>query len=482
MKRSGSHSLRFLLLLAFLWQGAGNALAQSRQINLSPTAKLARFDQQLAELCAQLKIPGMSAVIVKDQKVLWSKGYGFANVESRIPATSQTPYRIASLTKTFAATLVLQLVEQGRLDLDEPASKYSSDIMDASVKLKHLLSHTSDSPPGERYRYDGDRYAFLTTVLEKSAGKSFRELMIETFIVPLKMSNSVPGEDALRAANNQPDLLNRVTYRRYESLLKWLAQPYRLYGANEIIRTFESFKEMNAAAGLISTVLDLAKYDAAIDRRQFLKKDTQEKAWTPFVSNSGRALPHGLGWFVQNYQGLKLIWHYGYEDSYSALLLKVPEQKLTFILLANSDALSAPFYQTGGVETSVFACSFLRTFALANPADRCEMTSQTAVERWLAARRAQARASINMDPKLFDLYSGEYESPSKRIYAVTKRGNKLWWQSPGRPPFELFAEAENKFFLKARELQVTFFKDERGQVTNLEINTGGQPVTAKKVK
>jgi len=186
--------------------------------------------------------------------------------------------------------------------------------------------------------------------------------------------------------------------------------------------------------------------------------------------------------FRQNYQGVRLIWHYGYEDFFSAMLLKAPEKNLTFILLANSDALSAPFYRTGGVQTSAFACSFLRTFVLASPEDKCEMDSRTATEQWLTERRTQARTAINIDPKIAEIYVGQYQSLSKRIFTVTKQGNRLLWQSPGRPAFEMFAEAENRFFLKARELRVTFLKDERGQVTRMEIDTGGQPVTAEKIR
>ncbi len=466
-----------LIVLALLSASSGTCNAQSRE-----KEQLARFEKQLEELRTLLKVPGLSAVIVRNHQVLWAKGFGFADVQKRVPATSQTPYRIASLTKTFAATLVLQLVEQGKLDLDEPMSKYSSDFKDTRVKIKHLLSHTSQGTPGERYQYSGDLYAYLTTVLEKSIGQSFRELIVKNFLEPLKMSDSVPGEDVLGAAEKQPGSLDKATLRRYAGVLKRLAQPYRLYGTNEIIHTFEPYKEMNAAAGLISTVLDLAKYDIAIDRHLLLKKEMQERAWTPFVSNSGRALPHGLGWFVQNYQAVKLIWHYGYEDSFSALLLKAPEKGLTFILLANSDALSAPFYKTGGVQTSAFACSFLRTFVLARPEDKCELDSRTAIEQWLTERQTQARAVINIDPKLLELYVGQYQSPSKRIFTVTKQENILLWQSPGRPSFELFPESANKFFLKARELRVTFIKNEQGQVARLEINTGGQPVIAEKIK
>src|SRR5215213_5584111 len=120
--------------------------SEGRATSSRDEQRLARFEKQGDELRTLLKIPGMSAVIVKDQKVLWAKGFGFADFESRIPATPDTLFSIASLTKTFAATLVMQLVEQGKLDLGEPMSHYSTDFKNDSVKVKHLLSHTSDGP------------------------------------------------------------------------------------------------------------------------------------------------------------------------------------------------------------------------------------------------------------------------------------------------------------------------------------------------
>ena len=93
-------------------------------------------------------------------------------------------------------------------------------------------------------------------------------------------------------------------------------------------------------SGGSDVVADLARYDAAIDGHRFLKTDTQETAWTPTKSNLGRPLKYGLGWFVQKYRGLRLVWHYGNWDGVSSLYIKVPEKNITFILLANANQLS----------------------------------------------------------------------------------------------------------------------------------------------
>src|SRR5215813_2215432 len=135
------------------------------------TQRIERFKQQLEAFRDRLKIPGLSAAIVEDGQVLWTEGFGYADVENRIPATPDTLYHLASITKTFTAILVLQLVEQGKLDLDEPISHYSKDFKEDSIRLKHLISHTSEGTPGERFSYNPERFEYLKTVLETRTGK-----------------------------------------------------------------------------------------------------------------------------------------------------------------------------------------------------------------------------------------------------------------------------------------------------------------------
>ena len=200
----------------------------------------------------------------------------------------------------------------GEADLDEPMSRYSTDFKDDSVKIKHIISHTSGGTPGERFQYDGNRYDYLTAVIEKKTGKPFLEVVVETFFDPLGMSSSVPYHNIVVDADKWMASLGKEHLDRYKKNLRALAQPYTYYGDGEIIHTHYPYPGfIGAAAGLLSTVLDMAKYDIAIDRHVFIKKETQEKAWTAFVSNSGKRLPYGLGWFVMDYHGLKLIWHTG---------------------------------------------------------------------------------------------------------------------------------------------------------------------------
>ena len=512
--------VKYLLILVSLANVSGGAQAQNQSKGISPQAssrdkkQIERFEKQVEELLAVLIIPGMSAVIVKNKKVLWAKGFGFADLEKRTPATPDTLYHIASLTKTFAATLIMGMVEREKLSLDEPVLKYSSDFKDDTVKIKHLLSHTSEGTPGEKYQYSGDRYAHLTAVIEKITGKPFRQIIVETFLDSLDMSGSVPGHDVMDKADYWSELLGRGNLNRYEIKLKLLAQPYRLYGGSELVRVPYPPRDIGAAAGLLSNVIDMAKYDVALDRHMFLKQETQDQAWTPFVSNSGKKLPHGLGWFVEDYHGLKLIWHFGHWGTgFSATYLKIPEQDLSLILLANSESLSAGFYRTGGIESNPFACSFLRLFLFEDVAGRtlpdpnwsksanefsaelarlkkqangyayhCEAISHASMLKRLEDSRANARRSIKIDLSIYDAYVGKYELNANRTFTVSKENNRLLIDIPRGYKSELLPETESKFFLKIGDMEIRFDKDEKGQALAIEIKTNGQTLRAKRIK
>ena len=166
----------------------------ARVVPAGARERIARLETLLENLRQELKIPAYSAAIVKDQKVLWAKGFGYADVENKIPATEHTPYHLASLTKTFASTILMQLVQEGKIKLDDPVSKYGITLeSDGVIRVRHLFSHTSEGNPGEQYRYNGNRFAELDKVVEKATGKSFAELLIANILDPLGMNETAPN-------------------------------------------------------------------------------------------------------------------------------------------------------------------------------------------------------------------------------------------------------------------------------------------------
>ena len=360
--------------------------AQEPQGSSMAGDRTTRLERQLEDLRQTLKIPGMSAAIVTDRQLRWAKGFGSADIENKIAATPETNYRIASLTKTFASTLLMQLVEQGKLDLDEPMAKYSPEFRQRfgrAPTVRHVFTHTSHDPSGETYWYDGYRFSHLSDVVARASGTPFRERLVQSILDTIGMAGSVPGQDVLDDRAKWSTFLEADHARRYEAGLARLATPYRLDGAGTVRSRYPP-RGINAAAGLVSNVMDLAKFDAAIDGHRLVRAETQERAWTPASTTDGRRLPYGLGWFVQAHEGVRLVWHYGYwPESFSSLYLKLPERKIALILLANSDGLSASFLLgAGDVTRSPFANSFLRIFVREESVGRALPDP-----RWLEERR-----------------------------------------------------------------------------------------------
>src|ERR1041384_5346264 len=128
--------MKLIVFAAFVVGLSASSIAQD-------PGRLAKFEADVEKLRQRLKIPGMAVAIVKDQKLLWTKGFGYADLENKVPATPDTLFHLASITKTFASMLIMQLVEQGKLDLDEPISHYSPNFKDDSVKIRHIITHTS---------------------------------------------------------------------------------------------------------------------------------------------------------------------------------------------------------------------------------------------------------------------------------------------------------------------------------------------------
>src|ERR1044072_4420638 len=169
MKFKAPGLVALILTVAILGQAL--AVRATGAHTTDESSRIARFETLLESLRQELKIPAYSAAIVKDQKVIWAKGFGYADVENQTPATEHTAYHLASLTKTFASTILMQLVQEGKIKLDDPVSKYGITLeSNGVIRVRHLFSHTSEGNPGEHYSYNGNRYAELDKVIEKATG------------------------------------------------------------------------------------------------------------------------------------------------------------------------------------------------------------------------------------------------------------------------------------------------------------------------
>jgi CubicO group peptidase (beta-lactamase class C family) len=361
------NNLLVLHLLSVTCAGLGAAQSQI-QVSVAPF-DIPSFVQRLDSLREANAIPGLSVAVVENQAIVLAVGLGYADVEHRVPATADTPYNIASVAKPISAVVALRLVEEGVLELDRPMAEYSDwadfctefseqpSIFAAGLRcqppshtLRHLLSHTATYTPGTRFSYNPVLYSWASRPIMAAANAPFSKLVERYVFQPAAMSQS---------ARVHRDLPLR------QDLAARLAPPYLVDSLGVIRRAPPPPPQGDGAAGgVISTVLDLAKFDVALDQGVLLSPESRAAMMAPTQSVNGEPLPYGLGWFVQQYQGHTLVWHSGWwPDAYSALYLKVPELKLTFIILANSEGVwwdNPP--DRAAVERSQFAQAFLAAF------------------------------------------------------------------------------------------------------------------------
>lgn len=329
------------------------ASACSGPTETTPATSLVDFAAHLESLRAAGHIQAISAVIAKDQSIAWSGSFGGTDgVPGKLGDT--TVFHLASLTKPVAATVILQLVDEGKVSLDDPVSKYGI-VLPGAVLVRHLMSHTSEGVPGTRYAYNGDRFSLLDAVVAQGAGKPFAAAVQERIVGPLGLRHFAPTpQSAAFAASG----LDRTAY------LANVAPGYTWDGQRYVPTQYQT--AFSTAAGLTASARDYAAFSMAMDRDAFLKPETKALAWTPVVSPSGETFPYGLGWFATDYKGIRVIWHYGYWTASSSLVIKVPSQGLTFVLLANTDGLSAPYpLASGKLDASPWAREFLETFVIA---------------------------------------------------------------------------------------------------------------------
>lgn len=321
------------------------------------------FERYLESLRQETGIPGLSAVIVQNGRPVWAAGLGKQDVERSIDARDDTVYPIGDLTQTFAAVLVGRCVEQTGLSISQPIRRWTDTIPESSATIRHVLSHSSSGVPGESFHYDAGRYAALTNVVDACDDQPFRLAVTEHIFERLGMQDSVPGRDIADTGNRDRALFEGSQLDRFARALQRMATPYRVdRGGRASLSDFPA-QDVNAATGLVSTAQDLARFDAALDDEDLLPRDLLSVAWNNVTTSSGAPLPSGLGWFVQNHNGERLIWHFGVTNgAASSLLIKVPRRNLTLILLANADSLSPPSISEGDVTVSLFAKLFLRLF------------------------------------------------------------------------------------------------------------------------
>lgn len=316
------------------------------------------------------RIPGLAVVILRDTAVMLARGFGFADLERQVPVTAETPFDIASVAKPISAVVALRLVEAGRLDLDRPMRRYRdfadfcaaareqggiffSDYAceDDRLTLRHVLSMSANGSPGTRFWYNPPSYSWASRPMAEVTGRAFSDLVDSLVFRPAGMRHAARRHRA-RALPAE--------------IAAALARPYHLDSAGRVVPSDPPSPQGDGAAGgVIASAMDLARFDVALGDGRLLSQARRAELWAAGRSPSGGSLPYGLGWFLREYRGRRLAWHTGLWDGrYSALYLKVlsdrPAERLTLILLANSEALRWPSrLDEAAIDRSPYAVAFL---------------------------------------------------------------------------------------------------------------------------
>lgn len=318
---------------------------------LAVTARADEVDKYVRSFIKTRNIPGLSLAVVRDGKLVKAAGYGLANLELNALATPQTVYEIGSITKQFTAQAIMLLVEEGRLGLDDALGKYLDGLPRAwqALTIRQLLTHTSglkdweaagllsfrreyteqefillmspftlDFAPGERWSYTNTAYPLLGMVIERVSGKSYEAFVTERIFKPLGLNDTRfnhPLEIIPQRADGYVKVASRL--QKGEPLRPQVLLPN---------------------GGIITTVLDLAKWERVFYTERLLQRVSLEQMRTPVRLNNGGTFKAGFGLFMDTFRGHRLIQHNGTTaGGFSSVFYSYPDDKLTVIVLCNID-------------------------------------------------------------------------------------------------------------------------------------------------
>jgi CubicO group peptidase (beta-lactamase class C family) len=295
----------------------------------------------------------MAAALVQNGDVTWERGLGFADISQSIRVTPTTPFPLNDLSQTVAAALVLrECIDSGRADYDDQLQRWSPTFGDRNATFRQVLSHNAASG----FSYDRNRFTGLTGAIEECAGRPYPLAMVQEVLDRFRMDNSVPGGDVEVTGTPIRLLFPTPKLTTYRTILQAKAVPYRVESNRRATPSEFRVPFTNSLNGLVASVHDMARFDAALDAGDIARRRTLDlDAWQPQLGS-----PMGLGWFVQAVNGKRVVWHFGNApEAYSSLVIKLPDQRMTLILLANSDGLTAPFpMASGDIRVSPFARIF----------------------------------------------------------------------------------------------------------------------------
>ena len=420
----------------------------------------ARIEQVMQSFVSQGTFSG-AVLVARGSDVIFSKGFGSANRELKIPNTPTTQFRIASITKQFTAAAVLLLEEQGRLRLTDPVRKHLPEAPEswAQMTIFHLLTHTAGLPalgtpiettaasggatdrsvaaavatlmerplnsaPGAAFAYGNAAYLVLGHLIQRVSGVPYEQFLRARVFDPLGMKDT--GFDS-------PAVLS-------QRASSYVATPKGITTAPPVAGVVPA-----AAAGMFSTTEDLLRWQVGLFGGKVLSAASRQKMTTPFMDD------YGLGVYVRTLEGRKAITHGGGAPPF-ANLAHYPESNTTVVVLGNLNI--APASEIAG---------FLGALA---HGDKVLLASE--------------KNAITLSPALLARYAGSYQLENGQSVSVAIEDGRLTLQPPAGNKMTLLAESETSFFLRGANMRFEFISNAAGAVTELVIHQGTRPQRLKR--
>jgi CubicO group peptidase (beta-lactamase class C family) len=308
-------------------------------------AETDRVDNLIGAEMRRQRIPGLSLVVLRQGEIIKASAYGVADRALKLSATPETVYKIASVSKLFIATGIMSLVEAGRISLDDPIVRFLDGAPNgwSAITVRHLLSHTSglvrEGPgfdasrlqsdvevirsayplpllfaPGNRWEYSNLGYFVLADIIRRVSGQPWSEYLAGRIFRPL-------GMDATRTTSASASLPNRAVG----------------YQDNDRLRVARDWPALRPSGAFVSTVLDLARWDAALYTSEIVRDSTWRQMWESVTLNDGTSSPYGLGWRLDSLSGHRMAYHTGGMSGFRAGFARFVDIGLTVIVLMNLD-------------------------------------------------------------------------------------------------------------------------------------------------
>ena len=442
-----------LLLVSLIWSFSFHLIVTNGQ---SPRQLTADFDKVIStEFKGQE--PGGVVLIAQRGKVIYKKPFGFANVELEVPMKEEMVFNIASITKQFTAVAILQLMELGKLSLQDEITKYLPDypVNGQKITIENLLTHTAGIPgpapeaiaklqarrdlvslreiidtfknrpldfvPGTKWSYSNNGYMLLGVVIEKLSGGSYSDYLEKNIFKPAGMTQTHFGDDYVVIKNRAASYV----YSRTESRF--------LNARNDKV-------ELAYSAGAIqSTAEDLFKWNEALNSHKLIKKETLEKAQTEYKLPNGKGTNYGYGWFIGNIQGSPIVEHGGNMGGFMSHSIYLPQEDVFVVVLYNFRTAShLPEFLAGDLA----ALTINKPFSI---------------------------REIVVDESLLKTYVGVYEEDGvERLIAV--ENGKLYYQRVGANKLSMKPYARDKFFFENTAVIGEFKRDAKNNIIGLELS------------